>query len=102
MEDYIPRKECDTCKELYDAKIGAIDERLKDVENDVKQIHDLTVSIKAMAVSLDQMAKELEKQGKQLEALRAEPAEKWNNAVWLVVAGIIGAALSLFFSKVGI
>lgn len=101
MDDFIPRKECDTCKELYDAKIDAIDDRLKGVETDVKQIHDLTVSIKAMAVSLDQMAKELEKQGKQLEALHAEPAEKWKNAVWLVIAGLIGVALSLFYAKVG-
>ena len=101
MEDYIPRKECDTCKELYDAKIDAIDGRLKDVENDVKQIHDLTVSIKAMAVSLDQMAKELEKQGKQLEALRAEPAEKWKSAVWIVIAALIGAGITTALTHLG-
>lgn len=102
MDDCIQRKECDTCKELYDIKIEAIDNRLKDVESDVKQIQELAIAINKMAVSLEQMAKELELQGKRLEAIEKEPAQKWKNAVWIVVAGLIGAALSLFLSRIGL
>ena len=102
MENCITRTECDVCKELYDQKIDAIDDRLKEVEVSVKQIHALTVAVEKMAVSLEQMARQLEKQGEKLEAIESEPGQKWKNAVWLVVAGLIGAALSLFLSRIGL
>lgn len=102
MDDCITKRECDTCKVLYDEKIDAIDDRLKEVEASVKQIHELTVSVREMAVSVQQMAKQLEKQGLKLEAIEAEPAQKWKSAVWLVLAGLIGAALSYFVSRLGL
>lgn len=102
MDNCIQRQECDTCKELYDAKIEALDDRLSNVESDVKQITTLAIAVEKMAVSLEQMAKELERQGKRLELIEAEPAEKWKKAAWLVVAGLIGAVLSYLFTHIGL
>lgn len=102
MDDCIRRAECEVCKELYDKKIDAVDDRLVKVESSVEQIHALATSVAKMALSLEQMAKQLEKQGLKLEAIEAEPAQKWKNAVWLVVAGLIGAALSMFIMRLGL
>ena len=102
MDNCIQRQECDTCKDLYDAKIDALDDRLSNVESDVKQIQALAIAVEKMAVSLEQMAKELERQGKRLETIENEPAEKWKKAVWLVVAGLIGAALSFMLTHLGV
>lgn len=102
MDDCIKRAECDTCKELYDTKIDAIDDRLSNVESDVKQITALAISVEKMAVSLEQMAKELERQGRRLELIESEPGEKWKKAVWLVVAGLIGAVLSFIFTRLNL
>lgn len=102
MDNCIQREECNACKELYDTKIDAIDNRLVKVESSVEQLHALTVSVEKMAVSLEQMAKELEKQGAKLDEIEAEPAKKWKNAVWLICAGIIGAVLSYIFTHIGL
>lgn len=102
MGNCISREECKVCKELYDQKIDAVDDRLKKVESSVEQIHTLATSVAKMATSLEQMAKQLEKQGEKLDAIEAEPAEKWKNAVWLVIAGLIGAALTMMLSGMGL
>ena len=98
--NFIPREECDTCKKLYDEKVDALDDRLTAVESDVRQVHALATAVEKMAVSLEHMAKELEKQGQRLDMIEKEPAEKWNKAVWIVVAGLIGAALTMLLSGV--
>ena len=102
MEDCIPRRECDQCKELYDEKIDNLDVRLKEVESSVKQLHALTVSVEKMAMSLDQMTKELAKQGQKLEAIEAEPAQRWKQASWIVLSVIITAVVTLFLSRMGV
>lgn len=98
MDDCITRIECKTCQDKYDAENERQNHRIAALEDDMKQLHSLTVSVEKMAVSLEQMAKQLEKQGAKLEAIEAEPAQKWKNAVWLVVAGLIGAALTMMLS----
>lgn len=76
--------------------------RISNLEDTVKQIQDLTIAVKSMSGSIDRMVKQLEKQGERLDAIEREPAQKWKNAVWIVIAGLIGAALSLFLSRVGL
>lgn len=76
--------------------------RISNLEDTVKQIQDLTIAVKSMSGSIDRMVKQLEKQGERLDAIEKEPAQKWKNAVWIVIAGLIGAALSLFLSRVGL
>ena len=100
MDECITRTECKTCQDKYDAENDRQNHRISALEQDIKQLHSLTVSVEKMAVSLEQMAKQLEKQGEKLEAIEAEPAEKWKNAVWLVVAGLIGAALTMMLSGI--
>ncbi len=100
MDECITRTECKTCQDKYDAENDRQNHRISALEQDIKQLHSLTVSVEKMAVSLEQMAKQLEKQGEKLEAIEAEPAQKWKNAVWLVVAGLIGAALTMMLSGI--
>lgn len=100
MDECITRTECKICQDKYDAENDRQNHRISALEQDIKQLHSLTVSVEKMAVSLEQMAKQLEKQGEKLEAIEAEPAQKWKNAVWLVVAGLIGAALTMMLSGI--
>ena len=102
MEDCIARRECDACKDLYDAKIEGIDGRLKIVEEDVKQIHALAISVEKMAVSLEHMAEELKKQGRRLNDIETEPAKNWKSLIWYAVTFVIGAVLTFVFTHIGL
>lgn len=99
MDDCISRIECKTCQEKYDEINNSQNRRLDAIESDIRQIRDLTVAVEKMVISLEVMAKELEKQGKRLDAIESEPAQKWKNAVWLVVSGLIGAAIAAVVGK---
>lgn len=101
MENCIQREECKACKELYDAINDGQNRRLDALEVDAKQIHELAISVGKMAVCLEQMARELQKQGEKLAVIEAEPGNKWKQAVWIVIAGLIGAVLSWFISRLG-
>lgn len=102
MDGCIPREECNACKELYDAKIDGVDGRLRLVEEDVKQIHALAISVEKMAVSIQHMTDELAKHGEKLSVIEAEPGNKWKQATWLVIAAVIGAAVSYLITHVGL
>ena len=102
MDGCIQRQECDTCKQLYDEKISALDNRITGIEADAKQIHELAVQIAEMTTILKNLTKEIEKQGERLTKIETEPAEKWKKAVWIVVAALIGAGISYILTHIGL
>ena len=74
--------------------------RLSELEKTVKEINRLTVSVEKMAVSMELMANELKEQGSRLEKIEQEPADKWKNAVWIVVSALIAAGIGALIGKV--
>lgn len=74
--------------------------RLSELEKTVKEINRLTVSVEKMAVSMQLMANELKEQGSRLEQIEREPADKWKNAVWIVVSALIAAGIGALIGKV--
>ena len=103
MEDQcIPRRECDACKEKYDEINYGQNKRLDALEESVKQIHALAIAVEKMTLSIEQMTKELTKQGERLAEIEKEPALKWKQASWLVIAGLIGAVLSYLVTHIGL
>lgn len=75
--------------------------RISGLEDTVKQIQDLTISVKSMSGSIDRMVKQLEKQGERLDAIEREPAQNWKNAVWIVIAALIGAGITAALTHLG-
>ena len=101
MEDYITRIEHNVFAEKIEAEDKRQNKRLDAMEDSIKQIQELTTQVKIMAASLERMTEELAKQGSRLESIEKEPAQNWKNAVWIVIAGVIGFALNMLLSGVG-
>lgn len=101
MDDCISRQECRVCQDKYDEININQNRRLDVLESDIKQIHELTISVKTMAVCLENMTKELAKQGEKLEAIEAEPAKKWEQAVSIVISVVITAVATFFLARMG-
>lgn len=102
MEDCISRQECKVCQEKYDEINNNQNRRLDALEENVKQIQSLTVSVERMALSIEQMTKELSKQGQRLEAIEKEPAQKWKQAVSIVISVVITAVTTFFLVRMGL
>lgn len=109
MDDYITRAEHTAFADKIEAENDRQNHRIAELERYIKEIQQLTVSVERMAVNLENMVKSqndmtrtLEKQGERLDAIEKEPAAKWKNATWIIIAGLIGAALSLFLSRIGL
>lgn len=107
--EYITRVEHNAFAERIDAENDRQNHRIGELEANIKQLQQLTISVEKMAVNMESMVKSqndmtrsLEKQGERLDAIEKKPAQKWENAVWIVIAGLIGAALSLFLARMGL
>ena len=93
MSEYISREEHKEFAERIDAENERQNKRLSSLEETVKEIQRLTIAVERMAVSMEAMTKEIASQGKRLDAIEKEPADKWKNAVWIVVSALIAAAI---------
>ena len=76
-----------------DAENQMQNQRIDKLEETVKEIQRLTIAVERMAVSMEAMTKEIASQGQRLDAIEKEPADKWKNAVWIVVSALIAAAV---------
>ena len=93
MNEYISREEHKEFAERIDAENERQNKRLSSLEETVKEIQRLTIAVERMAVSMEAMTKEIASQGQRLDAIEKEPADKWKNAVWVVVSALIAAAV---------
>lgn len=93
MSEYISREEHKEFAERIDAENERQNKRLSSLEETVKEIQRLTIAVERMAVSMEAMTKEIASQGQRLDAIEKEPADKWKNAVWVVVSALIAAAI---------
>lgn len=69
--------------------------RLTALEENFSMVQALAVSTEKLAVNMETMAKELAKQGSKLDELEAKPAKRWDLVVTTVIAGILGALVTL-------
>ena len=55
----------------------------------------LAISTEKLATNMESMAKELARQGNKLSELEMKPAQRWDLVVTTVIAGILGALITL-------
>lgn len=93
MSEYITEEVHKEFATRVDAENQMQNKRIDKLEETVKEIQRLTVAVERMAVSMEAMTKEIASQGQRLDAIEKEPADKWKNAVWIVVSALIAAAV---------
>ena len=93
MSEYITEEVHKEFATRVDAENQMQNQRIDKLEETVKEIQRLTIAVERMAVSMEAMTKEIASQGQRLDAIEKEPANKWKNAVWVVVSALIAAAV---------
>ena len=93
MSEYITEEVHKEFATRVDAENQMQNQRIDKLEETVKEIQRLTIAVERMAVSMEAMTKEIAAQGQRLDAIEKEPADKWKNAVWIVVSALIAAAV---------
>lgn len=93
MSEYITEEVHKEFATRVDAENQMQNQRIDKLEETVKEIQRLTIAVERMAVSMEAMTKEIASQGQRLDAIEKEPADKWKNAVWVVVSALIAAAI---------
>lgn len=78
-------------------KFEAVDHRIVNLENEVKDIKDLTIAINTVNGKVDTLTDTVGEVKAGLKEIASKPGKLWDNAVWLVVAGLIGYAINLIF-----
>ena len=93
MSEYITEEVHKEFATRVDEENQMQNQRIDKLEETVKEIQRLTIAVERMAVSMEAMTKEIASQGQRLDAIEKEPADKWKNAVWIVVSALIAAAI---------
>ena len=93
MSEYITEEVHKEFATRVDPENQMQNQRIDKLEETVKEIQRLTIAVERMAVSMEAMTKEIASQGQRLDAIEKEPADKWKNAVWIVVSALIAAAV---------
>ena len=101
MDECIHRVECKACQDRYDEVNHSQNRRLDALEDEIKEVRRINVQLAEMAQSLRAMTEELARQGQRLEIIEREPAQKWKQAVWLVVSVVVTATVTYALSRIG-
>lgn len=94
--------------DVFDARMKAVDDensrqnhRIDKLEGALDKLNELASSVQVMAQNIATMTQELKRQSDRMEAIEKEPGEKWKKLTWLIVTGLVGAAVGFFLSKLG-
>lgn len=69
--------------------------RITALEENFSMVQALAISTEKLATNMESMAKELARQGTKLSELEMKPAQRWDLVVTTVIAGILGALITL-------
>lgn len=102
MDDYITRPEHEEFKKRMEDEESRQNRRLEVMENRVDKLIDMQASLAVMQAGIDSISGAVKRIGEEVDALKSEPANKWNKAVWIVFTVIITAAVTYFLSRMGV
>ena len=94
--------ELDIVRELQaiESRCKSNSHRIDDLEKNQEAINQLATSTAVMAQSISQMGERIDAMGKDIKDLKEVPAARWRfvveKAIYVLVAGIMGFALSKF------
>ena len=74
--------------------------RLDTVEGRVDKLIDMQVSMAQLQVGISNITEDIKKLSAEIEAIKKEPADKWNRAVWLFITIVLTAAVTFGVSKI--
>lgn len=80
--------------EVTEEKFKVVNHRISDLENEVKDIKDLTIAISTVNNKVDTLTDTVGEVKAGLKEIASKPGKRWDNAVWLVVAALIGYAVN--------
>lgn len=70
-------------------KLNALVERVDGLEKNVSEIHRLSLSVSKLADNMERMLDEQQRQRKDIDALKNEPAERWNSVKRTALTAIV-------------
>lgn len=92
---YVTDKEFNLATKRIDEENHRQNERIAALENNYKIVNQLSIHMERLATNMEAMAKELARQGEKLNDLEMKPAKRWDLVVTTVIAGILGALVTL-------
>ena len=100
MENAITRPEHEEFKRRIEEEEKRQNHRLDTVEGRVDKLIDMQVSMAQLQVGISNITEEIKKLSAEVEAIKREPGDKWNKAVWIVITVVLTAAVTFILSRI--
>lgn len=95
MAEGISREEHEEFRRRMEAAINGLNDRADKLEEVTDSIHSLATNTARLADKMDAMSTELNEQGKRLVQLEGKSGKKWDRAVEIIAAALVGAVIPL-------
>lgn len=92
---FVTDKEFNLATKRIDEENHRQNERIQALENNMQIVNQLSIHMERLATNMEAMAKELARQGAKLNELEMKPAKRWDLVVTTIIAGILGAMVTL-------
>lgn len=99
---YLPRHEHEEFAKRMDEEHKRQNSRISELEESLKENNRLLLSVERLAANMENMQKEQKEQGDRLEILENRDGEKWRNAEWIIISGIIMAVVGYIVGQFGL
>ena len=83
-------------KQRIEAEEDRQNRRIDSLQHKVDKLIETNTAIQLVQQKLDILSEDVKKVGQEVEALKAEPADNWKKAVWIVITIVITAAVTYF------
>ena len=77
-----------------------MDSSVERIENEQKTQGGRIGNIEKVVLSIERNEKTLERHEERLDAIEREPATKWKNLMWLIIAGVATAVVGFVMAKI--
>lgn len=83
-------------KQRIEAEEDRQNHRIESLEHKVDKLIETNTAIQLVQQKLDLLSEDVKKIGREVETLKAEPADNWKKAVWIVISIVITAVVTYF------
>ena len=84
----------------HDAKIKAVEHRVKDLETEVHDLRALTEAVAVTNANVKQLSNQFDELHQDVRELKQIPANRWNSIITAIITGVIGALVGAIITLV--
>ena len=84
----------------HDAKIKAVEHRVKDLEIEVHDLRELTKAVAVTNSNVKQLSSQFDELHQDVKELKEIPANRWDKIITAIITGVVGTLIGAILAMI--